>query len=88
MLFLFKFKKKKLHLSGHYIFSIKFETFLQTKIYPQMSTIQEFCAYIDDSLFLSITSLGFFFNLILYSIFDHLTFGGWGIFLFAKKSRI
>jgi hypothetical protein len=30
MLFLFKFKKKKLHLSGHYIFSIKFETFLQT----------------------------------------------------------
>ena len=25
-------------------------------------------------------------NLILYSIFDHLTFGGWGIFLFVKKS--
>jgi hypothetical protein len=25
-------------------------------------------------------------NLIPYSIFDHLTFGGWGIFLFAKKS--
>jgi hypothetical protein len=24
-------------------------------------------------------------NLIPYSIFDHLTFGGWGIFLFAKK---
>jgi hypothetical protein len=24
-------------------------------------------------------------NLILYSIFDHLTFGGWGIFLFVKK---
>ena len=44
-----------------------------------MSTIQEFCAYIDDSLFLSL-------NLILYSIFDHLTFGGWGIFLFVKKS--
>jgi hypothetical protein len=28
-------------------------------------------------------------NLILYSIFDHLTFGGWGIFLFAiKKPKI
>ena len=25
-------------------------------------------------------------NLILYSIFDHLTFGGWDIFLFVKKS--
>ena len=25
-------------------------------------------------------------NLILYSIFDHLTFGRWGIFLFVKKS--
>jgi hypothetical protein len=49
-----------------------------------MSTIQEFCVYIDDSLFLSLTSLGKN-NLILYSIFDHLTFGGWGIFLFAKK---
>ena len=24
-------------------------------------------------------------NLIPYSIFDHLTFGGWGIFLFVKK---
>jgi hypothetical protein len=27
----------------------------------------------------------FFFNLILYSIFDHLTFGGWGILLLVKK---
>ena len=39
MLFLFKFLKKKLHLSGHYIFSIKFETFLQTKIYPTLQKL-------------------------------------------------
>ena len=39
MLFLFKFFKKKLHLSGHYIFSIKFETFLQTKIYPTLQKL-------------------------------------------------
>ena len=38
-LFLFKFLKKKLHLSGHYIFSIKFETFLQTKIYPTLQKL-------------------------------------------------
>jgi hypothetical protein len=50
-----------------------------------MSTIQKFCVYIDDSLFLSLTSLGKK-NLILYSIFDHLTFRGWDIFLFVKKS--
>ena len=50
-----------------------------------MSTIQEFCVYIDDSLFLSLTSLGKKNNLILYSIFDHLTFRGWDIFLFVKK---
>ena len=40
MLFLFKFKKKKLHLSGHYFFSIKFEVFfLQTKIYPTLQKL-------------------------------------------------
>ena len=40
MLFLFKFLKKKLHLSGHYIFSIKFEAFfLQTKIYPTLQKL-------------------------------------------------
>jgi hypothetical protein len=61
-----------MYLSGHYIFSIKFEAFfLITKI------------LIDDSLFLSLTSRKK--NVILYSIFDHLTFGGWGIFLFVKK---
>ena len=39
MLFLFKLKKK-LHLSGHYIFSIKFEAFcLQTKIYPTLQKL-------------------------------------------------
>ena len=48
-----------------------------------MSTIQEFCVLIDDSLFLSLTSLGK--KIIPYSIFDHLTFGGWGIFLLVKK---
>ena len=30
MLFLFKFLKKKLHLSSHYIFSINFEAFFFT----------------------------------------------------------
>ena len=40
MLFLFNFLKKKLHLSGHYIFSIKFEAFfLQTKIYPTLQKL-------------------------------------------------
>jgi hypothetical protein len=53
-----------------------------------MSTIQEFCVYIDDSLFLSLTSLSEKNNLIPYSIFDHLTFGGWGIFLFVKKKSL
>ena len=39
MLFLFKLKKK-LHLSGHYIFSIKFQAFfLQTKIYPTLQKL-------------------------------------------------
>jgi hypothetical protein len=39
MLFLFKIKKK-LHLSGHYIFSIKLEAFfLQTKIYPTLQKL-------------------------------------------------
>ena len=32
--------KEKLHLSGHYIFSIKFEAFfLQTKIYPTLQKL-------------------------------------------------
>jgi hypothetical protein len=32
--------KKKLHLSGHYIFSIKFEAFfLQTKMYPTLQKL-------------------------------------------------
>jgi hypothetical protein len=51
------------------IFKLFFEQqphFVKYKRIKQMSTIQEFCAYIDDSLFLSL-------NLILYSIFDHLT---------------
>jgi hypothetical protein len=51
--------KEKLHLSGHYVFSIKFEAF-----------------------FLPLSKEKY---LILYSIFDQLTFGGWGIFLFVKK---
>jgi hypothetical protein len=42
MLFSFKFLKKKLHFSGHYIFSIKFEAFfLQTKIYPTLQKLND-----------------------------------------------